>query len=151
CSRTRPGRGWRPQCPRPGEVMMMKSATAIAVTLLAVLAVTALAAGQVPTASATDDRTVQIQVIANSDSDEDQRLKLAVRDRVLAALSGRLHGLSAEAGRQALADSLPELEHAAALTVREAGFDYGVTVELGQFSHDGRQYGPIVAAAGKHE
>lgn len=135
----------------------MRTATCIAVVLLAMLAVTALAAGDVPVDAGRSASigapagAVQIQVIANSDSADDQALKLAVRDQVLATLGSRLHGLSERAGREVLAGSLDELEHVARLAIAEAGLDYDVTVELGRFSHDGRQYGPIVAAAGEHE
>lgn len=129
----------------------MKAATGIAVVLLAALALAALAANDAPANAAGGSGTVQIQVIANSDSAADQELKLAVRDRVLAALGQRLHGLPAEQGRQVLADSLTELHDAALQAVSEAGFDYDVTVELGEFSHDGRQYGPLVAVAGDYD
>lgn len=130
----------------------MKTATMIAAVLLLALAGAALAAGSVPAAGAHGTSgTMQIQVIANSDSAADQQLKLVVRDRVLAALGQRLNGLSAEEGRQVLADSLGELQQVAAAAVSEAGFPYDVTVELGTFSHDGRQYGPVVAMAGEHD
>lgn len=134
----------------------MRTATIIAVVLLAALALTALAAGEVPAHAdaagfGAPDETVQIQVIGNSDSAADQALKLAVRDRVLALLGPRLQGLSAERGRELLADSLGDVEQAARLALAESGFDYDVTVELGRFRHDGRQYGPLVAPPGEHE
>ena len=39
------------------------------------------------------DSVIRLHVLANSDSDEDQRLKLLVRDEVLAAASELLQGV----------------------------------------------------------
>lgn len=132
----------------------MRTTALIAVVLLSLLALAATAAGQLATGLVSGDQSgaaVQIQVIGNSDSAADQALKLQVRDAVIASVGPRLRGLEGEAGRAVLAASLGELEAVAGATVTRAGFAYDVTVELGSFHHDGRQYGPIVAAAGEHD
>lgn len=128
----------------------MKTASGIAIGLLVLLAVAALAAGSID-ATAGAMAPVQIQVIASSDHEADQQLKLAVRDQVLTALGPKLNGLSPDEGRNVLVASLPEVEHVAQSAVAAAGFQHGVTVEFGMFQHDGRRYGPIVAEAGAYD
>ena len=73
-------------------------------------------------------RMVRLHVIANSDSAEDQSLKLLVRDAVLAEASGYLEGVE-DAGQ-------------AAAVVEEQGYHYSVsaTVDVSHFptkSYDG--------------
>lgn len=88
-------------------------------------------------------RMVRLHVIANSDSAEDQSLKLLVRDAVLAEASGYLEGVE-DAGQAAavLEDHLTELAAAGQAVVEEQGYHYSVsaTVDVSHFptkSYDG--------------
>ncbi len=77
------------------------------------------------------DRVLRLHVIANSDSAEDQALKLAVRDRILAETEDLFaQGLTVEEARAALTERLGELAAAGAETVGEKGYDYPVTASL---------------------
>lgn len=77
------------------------------------------------------DRVVRLHVVANSDSDEDQALKLAVRDRILAETEGLFtQGLTVEEARSALAEMLPDLAAAGAEVAGEWGCSYAVTASL---------------------
>ncbi len=77
------------------------------------------------------EQVIRLHVLANSDSQADQALKLAVRDRVLAEAEAFLPagGDRAEA-LAALGSHLEELAAAGAEAVGEAGYAYPVTVSL---------------------
>jgi stage II sporulation protein R len=81
--------------------------------------------------SALADRVVRLHVIANSDSDADQTLKLQVRDGVLAAAGDCLDGVTDRSEAESiLSDRLQALADAGAAVVAQAGYDYPVTVSL---------------------
>ncbi|MBO5796726.1 MAG: stage II sporulation protein R, partial [Clostridia bacterium] len=74
---------------------------------------------------------VRLHVLAHSDSEEDQALKLKVRDAVLMAAEGLLDGAENKEKALALAtEQLPTLQAAAQRCVEENGYAYPVAVEL---------------------
>lgn len=77
------------------------------------------------------DKVIRLHVIANSDSETDQALKLEVRDRILeeAAEVFSGSGTVAEAAA-AIQAALPRLEEAGREVVRETGYGYAVSVSL---------------------
>ncbi len=77
------------------------------------------------------DKVVRLHVLANSDTEEDQALKLLVRDAVLERATEILEQSADRAEAEIrLRESLPELEAIAEETVRATGYDYAVTAEL---------------------
>ena len=73
-----------------------------------------------------EENVLRLHVLANSDSIDDQALKLKVRDKVL-AYAGELltrPGESLEAVEEIITEHLEELEKVAADSVREEGYDY---------------------------
>ena len=77
------------------------------------------------------DKVVRLHVLANSDTQEDQALKLAVRDAVLAATDGGVPpGAELEEAEQALTQALPAIADAGARVVGEQGYSYPVTASL---------------------
>ena len=77
------------------------------------------------------DKVVRLHVLANSDTQEDQALKLAVRDAVLAAADGVVPpGAELEEAEQALTQALPAIADAGARVVGEKGYSYPVTASL---------------------
>lgn len=77
------------------------------------------------------DKVVRLHVLANSDTQEDQALKLAVRDAVLAAADGVVPpGAELEEAEQALTQALPAIADAGARVVGEQGYSYPVTASL---------------------
>ncbi len=83
------------------------------------------------TSDALSDKLVRLHVVANSDSEEDQALKLQVRDSVLRELESRLDGVTdiGEAKR-IIEASLPEIERAARETLSARGCGDEVRVTL---------------------
>ena len=77
------------------------------------------------------DRVIRFHVIANSDTPEDQALKLQVRDAVLSATEEFYpQEATLEEARDALSDHLGELARTGQETVEAAGYDYPVTASL---------------------
>lgn len=83
--------------------------------------------------SALSEKVVRLHVLANSDSEADQALKLQVRDRVLEVASDLFleeQGLTREEAEAAITARLGELAAAGAEVVGAEGYDYPVTVSL---------------------
>lgn len=77
------------------------------------------------------DKVVRLHVLANSDSGEDQALKLQVRDAVLSAADGLIApGGSLEEAEAAIVEALPALAAAGAQVVGQEGYSYPVTASL---------------------
>ncbi len=74
---------------------------------------------------------IRLHVIANSDTEEDQALKLKVRDRVLEEAETVFpENGDIEETAQAIIQDLPRLAAAGAQVVAQEGYDYNVKVSL---------------------
>ncbi len=118
--------------------------------LLAVAAAGLLGARLESEQTALSDRMIRLHVVANSDSDEDQALKLKVRDAVLTRCGVYTAGLDREEAGEALAQALPQLGQTAAETVAREGYDYPVRVSLGQERFPTRDYTDFSLPAGTY-
>lgn len=94
---------------------------------------------------------IRLHVLANSDSDEDQALKRAVRDAVIAALEPTLaQAESLEEAEGAIRGQLGLMEKTAAAVLRSHGKDHAVRAEFGRFQFPTRQYGSVLLPAGEY-
>ena len=95
--------------------------------------------------------TLRLHILANSDTVEDQLLKLQVRDAVLEQATETLRGADsqAEASRR-LTDILPELEETARVVITANGYDYGVRAELAETSFPTKEYDGFALPAGEY-
>ena len=96
---------------------------------------------------------IRVHILANSDSEADQQLKLAVRDRLIAA-SDTLFATSAQDKDTAMAQlqqKLPEIERLAEQVVAEYGFDYPVTAQLTYMYFETRAYEQFTLPAGYYD
>lgn len=118
--------------------------------LLAVAAVGLLGARLGSEQEALSDELIRLHVVANSDSQADQALKLKVRDAVLTRCGVYLAGLDREEALDALAQSLPQLGQVAADTVAREGYTYPVRVSLRQESFPTRDYTGFSLPAGAY-
>ena len=97
------------------------------------------------------DKVVRLHVLANSDSEEDQALKLQVRDAVLDRAEDLLAQSSSRAEAEGkLRGQLLEFERLAEAVVREAGYDYEVTAELTDTEFPTREYEGFTLPAGEY-
>ena len=96
--------------------------------------------------------TIRLHVIANSDSDEDQELKLKVRDAVLSAGHDIFDGsVTKENAEEKITAELNELEKAANDTIRKNGKYYTAQAMLVTEYFDTRTYNDSVTLpAGKY-
>ena len=98
------------------------------------------------------DKLIRIHVIANSDREEDQALKLKVRDSVLEAASGFITDCnSKDEAMDAIRDSLCEITSAAIQTVEENGYDYDVRCTISEEEFDERVYDDFTLPAGCYD
>lgn len=76
-------------------------------------------------------KMLRMHVIANSDSEIDQRLKLTVRDAVLEKGKEIFNGsVTAESAKEKIIPFIPELENEALSVIKKEGFDYPVKITV---------------------
>ena len=98
------------------------------------------------------ESVVRLHVLANSDSEEDQTLKLQVRDRVLKETEGLFSCAEGEADAlQKARDALPIIQQAAEDEIALHGYDYPVKVEIGQSYFNTRTYDEVTLPAGRYD
>lgn len=93
--------------------------------------------------------TVRLHILANSDSEEDQAVKLLVRDALLresAVLCGDY--TTVEEAEKYFSENKDSLTEIANRVIRENGFQYTATVTLTEEFYETRQYGDLTFPAG---
>lgn len=99
-----------------------------------------------------ETRVVRLHVLANSDSAEDQALKLDVRDAVLAQASMYLtHCHSTQQAKAILRQRLQPLADTAAQTIAQKGYDYAVKVSLERTYFPTKVYADFALPAGAYQ
>ena len=97
------------------------------------------------------DNVLRLHVLANSDSEDDQALKLAVRDAILGVGQGVFDGVSSRDEAEAiLKENLAAFEAAATRVIAEAGYSYPVRFELGQEEYPERTYDSLCFPSGSY-
>lgn len=94
---------------------------------------------------------VRLHIIANSDTECDQELKLAVRDRLLERF-GELFSECPDAGAalQTANANLDLIESVAADEISRRGFGYSVSAETGKFPFPTKVYGDVRLPSGSY-
>ena len=112
-----------------------------------------LAIGLLPVHGEADiyDNVLRLHVLANSDSEEDQALKLAVRDALLEIGNGLLDGAkSREEAAAIVREHLPLFEEAAARVIAENGYSYPVNLSLTEEEYPTKTYGSLCFPSGEY-
>lgn len=110
----------------------MASTKKLLICTFIILAI-ALIAGMFPVHGETEiyDTVVRLHVIANSDTEEDQALKLKVRDRVLETVSPTVENCMSQAEAiAAIGGMMDELQFVSEDVIREEGYRYPVKIEV---------------------
>ncbi len=95
---------------------------------------------------------IRLHVVANSDSREDQRIKLQVRDAVTESLQKDLAGIADISEAKAyLEENLPKLERIANSALEAAGFDGRAVVSFCREAFDTRYYDTFSLPAGVYD
>ncbi len=96
-------------------------------------------------------QTLRLHVLANSDSDEDQALKLAVRDEILNEYGSIFSDVnSLDQALDAASGLKYAMEYTATNVVKEHGYNYAVNVELGKMHFDSKIYDGFTLPAGEY-
>lgn len=103
-------------------------------------------------AEALSEKIIRFHVLANSDSEADQELKLKVRDSVGAYLKTELQDADGVGeSRAIIRRDLDKIEETAEAVIAAEGYSYGVTATLGQTDFPVKTYGAYTFPAGEYE
>ena len=85
--------------------------------------------------------TVRLHILANSDSEEDQALKLRIRDRLLEEYSSALIGYgNKDEAEDALSLMIPSIKEDVNRWIADEGYDYESEISIGGEWYDTRVY-----------
>ena len=97
-------------------------------------------------------RVLRFHVLANSDSEEDQALKLKVRDAVGSYMAPKMKEASdVEDCERIVEENMQKITATAEEVIREEGYDYTVTAQLGDVKFPVKTYGAYTFPAGTYE
>ena len=88
-----------------------------------------------------EDSVLRLHIVANSDSDEDQALKLKVRDEVVERCGFLFENcVSAEQSIKTAADNIGFIKYVAEQVITENGYNYDADCQVTQCSFPTKQY-----------
>lgn len=94
----------------------------------------------------------RLHIIANSDSTEDQNLKLKIRDNIIEYMNTLSYdGLSKESAIELTQNHLSEFQKIAESTISSSGYNYPVKLSIGNFYFPTKYYGNISLPAGYYD
>ena len=97
-------------------------------------------------------KIIRIHVIANSDSEADQRLKIKVRDGILETVADITSGCGDKASAMAaIGGNIENIKSAAERAISESDSGYGVTCTLKKEEFDRREYDDFTLPAGEYD
>lgn len=96
-------------------------------------------------------RILRFHVVANSDSDEDQALKLKVKDAVVTYLSPMLSDSdSLDKSIKIACENYDNINAIASQVIKSEGYDYSVTCSVEETVFPVKCYGDVVLPSGKY-
>ena len=99
-----------------------------------------------------NDDIIRFHVRANSDTKEDQELKLKVRDELLAVMTEKFeNSFSIDESRKIVKENLDEIKAISERVIKENNKEYSVNVFLGIDHFPIRKYGNMVFPQGNYE
>lgn len=95
---------------------------------------------------------IRLHVIANSDTEADQQLKLKIRDEIINSLQDALQNVeSITDAKEIILACQTQIEETAYRTLMQQGSSYSVKVSLGSRYFPVKQYGDLFFPAGKYQ
>lgn len=102
--------------------------------------------------SGISDSVFRLHVIANSDSDEDQALKLKVRDSLLEYMNSLCSSTSSKEEAMRIANEhIDDFTKIAQDVIAQNGYDYSVDVSVGSCDFPTKEYGDVSLPAGTYD
>lgn len=103
-------------------------------------------------ASSISNNVFRLHIIANSDTPEDQSLKLKVRDSLLKYMSTLTQNCTTKKEAITLVEeNIDNFKKIAETTINKNGFNYPVTIEVGNFTFPTKKYGNISLPSGNYD
>lgn len=97
------------------------------------------------------ENILRLHIIANSDSTEDQALKLKIRDTILNETGDLFLGVTElENAEKQASEHIDEFTQIANRVIKENGFDYSANVTLGDCFFETREYETFTLPAGNY-
>lgn len=104
------------------------------------------------TKTALAEGVIRLHVIANSDSEQDQALKLKVRDEILVQCGAFFsENKKIDTVRSDIVTNLDYIEQIAKKEIEKNGFDYDVDVSFGMSEFPRKEYGSVTLPAGEYQ
>lgn len=103
------------------------------------------------TENALQNGVIRLHVRANSDSPDDQNLKLKVRDRIIKECSGFLKNKNIEDARKEIIENSDKIASVAMSEIKKNGYDYPVQINFGKSDFPTKVYNDITLPAGTYE
>ncbi|WP_027632632.1 stage II sporulation protein R [Clostridium hydrogeniformans] len=98
------------------------------------------------------NKLIRFHVLANSDSKEDQELKLRVKDEIISFIQPKLkESKSIEESREILRENNERLIEIAMEVIKKNGYDYNVSAGLSKENFPVKVYGDIALPQGEYE
>ena len=98
------------------------------------------------------ENVFRLHIIANSDSEEDQSLKLKVRDNIVNYMNQLSDNCSNKNDILTLVkNNVNNFKEIALNTIKENGYDYDVNIEIGNFYFPTKTYGDISFPSGNYD
>ncbi|WP_170270171.1 stage II sporulation protein R [Heliorestis acidaminivorans] len=95
---------------------------------------------------------LRLHVVAESNEQHDQALKLKVRDDIIAYIDPLLaQSQSVEEAREKVESQLEEINRLAVQRIQAEGYSYTTKAEVGRFHFPKKVYGHLTAPAGEYE
>lgn len=122
------------------------------VTICALVAALVWCFGVIRDRKQLNENLIRLHVVANSDSPEDQTVKLQVRDAVMESLRSAMGQVAdVEEAKSYIRENLPKLQKVANLALTEAGFSETAVVSFCREAFDTRYYDTFTLPAGVYE
>ena len=98
------------------------------------------------------EKVLRFHVLANSNSEEVQKLKLQVRDAIGGLLQEKMAQVeNREECEKFITEWIPKIEQTAAAVIEENGYDYSVCARLEETDFPVKTYGAYTFPAGRYE
>lgn len=98
------------------------------------------------------DNFFRLHILANSDSEEDQALKLKVRDNIISYMNTLSYsGLTKNEAINLTNSHLVSFQEIAEKTIAGEGYNYPVKLEIGNFYFPTKEYGNVSLPAGYYD
>lgn len=98
------------------------------------------------------DEIIRFHIRANSDKEEDQALKLKIRDEILDEMTEKFkYTKSIEESRRIIIANMDNMKSIAERVIEKEGKNYEVAITLGQDNFPTRKYGNMVLPTGEYE